>query len=211
MFNEYLSIGQAAKFLGISISTLRRWDKNKNLISSFRTVGNHRRYKKTDLMSISKEEESFDDRQTICYARVSTHSQKKDLETQKTFLELYCKENNIDNFKVISDLGSGLNYKKKGLNELINLIISNKIKKIIITHKDRFLRFGTEIIEKLCSFFDVEFFIINKSGEKTYEQEFCEDICAIMTVFSSKLYGKKSHKNKKSINLTSKTKNACFS
>ena len=69
----------------------------------------------------------------VCYARVSTHSQKKDLETQKEFLTKYCNDHNINNYELINDLGSGLNYKKKGLNKLIELIITRQIKQIIVT------------------------------------------------------------------------------
>ena len=90
-------------------------------------------------------------------------------------------------------------YKKKGFNKLIELITTQKIKQIIVTHKDRLLRFGSEIITKLCHLFNVKFFIINFNEEKTFEQEFCEDICEIMTVFSSKLYVKRSHKNKNAL------------
>jgi len=151
------------------------------------------------LMISKKKENKNDNRKVICYARVSTHSQKKDLETQKQVLLKYCNDNKIKNHELINDLGSGLNYKKKGLNKIIELIVSNKIKQIIVTHKDRLLRFGSEIIKKLCELFNVEFLILNFDESKSFEQGFCEDICEIMTVFSSKLYGKRSHKNKKSL------------
>ena len=176
---EHVSIGKASKILGISISTLRRWELTGKLVSSFRTFGNHRRYKLSDISMISTKNEN---KKVICYARVSTHSQKKDLETQKQFLEKYCVDNNIENVELISDLGSGLNFKKKGLNKLIELIISQKISKIIVTHKDRMLRFGNEIILKLCSIFNVKFEIVNHI-DKDFQTAFCEDICEIMTVF----------------------------
>ena len=98
----------------------------------------------------------------------------------------------------MSDLGSGLNFKKKGLNKFIDMIVSSKVKEIIVPHKDRMLRFGLEIILKLCQLFDVKFTIVNHV-EKNFEQGFCEDICEIMTVFSSKLYGRRSHKNKNAL------------
>lgn len=201
--DENISIGKAAQLLGVSLSTIYRWEKLGKIKASFRTFGNHRRFLVSDLLLISNNKENnIDNRKVICYARVSTHSQKKDLITQQTFLEQYCIKNKIENYEIINDLGSGLNYKKKGLNKLIHLIVSNKIKKIIVTHKDRLLRFGSELIKKLCELFKVEFFIINLNKNKSFEQEFCEDICEIMTVFSSKLYGKRSHKNKNSINST---------
>jgi len=197
--NEHISIGKAIKILGISLSTMYRWEKKKIIEASFRTIGLHRRFKLIDIMALSQQKENLDERKVICYARVSTHSQKKDLETQKEFLIKYCNDHNIDNYELINDLGSGLNYKKKGLNKLIELITSRQIKQIIVTHKDRLLRFGTEIITKLCALFNVEFLIVNFDENKKFEQGFCEDICEIMTVFSSKLYGKRSHKNKKAL------------
>ncbi len=200
--NEYISIGKAIKILGISLSTMYRWENKKIIQASFRTIGLHRRFKLSDIMTLSKQKNILDDRKVVIYARVSTHSQKKDLETQKNVLIKYCNDNKINNYLLINDLGSGLNYKKKGLNKLIELITTQQIKQIIVTHKDRLLRFGTEIITKLCALFNVEFLIINFDDNKSFEQGFCEDICEIMTVFSSKLYGKRSHKNKKTLSQT---------
>lgn len=87
---------------------------------------------------------------------MSTYSQKNDLLTQIKVLNQYCDTHHLKNHKMISDLGSGLNYNKKGLNLLIELIVSGEIQKIIITHKDRLLRFGTELIVKLCHLFKTE-------------------------------------------------------
>ena len=165
MQSEHLSIGQSAKFLGLSISTLRRWDLKGTLISCFRRHGNHRRYKLSDLLKIAKPHQD-NERKTIGYARVSTHSKKKDLITQKEFLNQYCQENNLTNFEIMSDLGSGLNFKKKGLNKLIYMIVSSQVKEIIVTHKDRMLRFGLEMILKLCQLFDVKFTIVNHVEKK---------------------------------------------
>ena len=197
--DEHLSIGKAAKFLGLSISTLRRWEISGKLISHFRTFGQHRRYKTSTLLNLSNNTK-IDERKVVAYARVSTHKQKADLENQKKLLNQYCIKQNFNNFKVISDLGSGLNFKKKGLNDIIKLITSNAIKKIILTYKDRLLRFGNEIIFKLCKIFNVEVLILNNDATKTSEQEFSEDLCEIITVFSARLYGKRSHINRRKLN-----------
>ena len=112
--SKYVSIGEAADMLGLSVVTLRRYEKSGKLKSSFRTFGLHRRYDIEDIRKlINPNKES---KKTVCYARVSTHDQKKDLVTQVDKLKNYCIENNIENFEVIQDLGSGLNYKKKDLN-----------------------------------------------------------------------------------------------
>jgi predicted site-specific integrase-resolvase len=196
--DEYLSIGKAAKFLGLSISTLRRWEISGKLISHFRTFGQHRRYKTSTLLNLSNNTQK-DERKVVAYARVSTHKQKADLENQKQFLNNYCLEQKFTQFEVISDLGSGLNFKKKGLNKIIEWIVSREINTIILTYKDRLLRFGNEIIFKLCHIFDVKVVILNDNLNKTSEQEFSEDLCEIITVFSARLYGKRSHVNRKKL------------
>ncbi len=137
-------------------------------------------------------------KKTLCYARVSTHDQKKDLETQVDKLKNYCVSNNIQNFDVIQDLGSGLNYKKKGFKQLLNFILTQKIDHLILNHKDRLLRFGSEIIFSICQFFNIKVTIIEKQ-EVDFENELVQNVIEIMTVFTSKLYGSRSHKNKKKI------------
>ncbi len=116
--NTYLSIGQAAKILGVSVVTLRRWEKLGHWVSSFRIFGEHRRY---DIHALYQRLNK-NKRINICYARVSSHDQKKDLTTQSNFLLAHCKLNNIEEVELIKDLGSGLNFKKKGLKRLISLI-----------------------------------------------------------------------------------------
>ncbi len=102
-------------------------------------------------------------------------------------------------------MGSGLNYKKKGFQELVSRICSNEIERIVINYKDRLIRFGYEIIEQLCDIYNVKIEIINHTEDKTYEQELVEDVLSIITEFSAKLYGSRSHKSsriqKETINL----------
>ena len=196
MIEKLLNIRETSELLNISQSTLRRWEKEGRLIPDARTKGNQRRYK---LSSIRPEmiESSNSKRKTIAYARVSSSDQKNDLERQKQLLELYCSSNGWE-FEIISDLGSGINYKKKGLKKLINLIVEDKIGRLVLTHKDRLLRFGAELIFSICEAKEVEIIIINK-GENTssFEEDLAKDVLEIITVFSARLYGARSHKNKK--------------
>ena len=191
---HHISIGQVSKILGISLSTIYRWEKLGKIKACFRTIGNHRRFLFSDINKISNTTENS--LKVIAYARVSTHKQKNDLENQKQYLQNYCITQKFNNFEVISDLGSGLNFKKKGLNKLILLITSQSISTLILTYKDRLLRFGNEIIFKLCHIFNIKIIILNDDINKSSEQEFSEDLCEIITVFSARLYGKRSHKNK---------------
>lgn len=191
-----LSIKEASEFLGISIDTLRRWER-VGKITSMRTQGGHRRYDKKELIKFKMGDNS-ENRITIAYCRVSSSDQKEDLQRQIENVSQYCIANGYQ-FRVISDLGSGLNYKKKGLQELIELICSNSIERIVVNYKDRLIRFGFELIEQLCSIYNVKIEIINLTEDKSYEEELVEDVLSVITVFSAKLYGARSHKSKKMI------------
>ena len=193
-----LSIGEASLMLGVSITTLRRWHKSTKLIPQFTTFGGHRRYHIQQLLKIIHPNKNTENRINIGYARVSSHDQKKDLETQKQRLKQYCSSNYIDNYEIINDLGSGLNFKKKGLKKIINMICQSKIDNLILIHKDRLLRFGSEIIFQLCAYYGTNVIIL-ENQEKTFEEELTCDVIELMTVFSARLYGKRSHKNRKSI------------
>ena len=131
----------------------------------------------------------------IGYCRVSTQDQKQDLVYQRQLVEQYCSSKGY-NHKIIEDIGSGINYTKKGLKELIKLISDNQISRIVIVHKDRLLRFGNEIIFELCKLKDIEVEIINQSENESKEEELVKDVLQVITVFSSRLYGQRSHKNK---------------
>jgi excisionase family DNA binding protein len=191
-----LSIKEASEFLGVSTDTLRRWEKSGKL-KSLRTTGGHRRYEQKELIKM-KSFDSTAKKMTIAYCRVSSFDQKDDLQRQIENVSNYCIANGYK-FKVISDLGSGLNYNKKGLKELIELICSNSIERIVINYKDRLIRFGFEMIEHLCSIYNVEIEIINMTNDKTYEEELVDDVLSVITVFSARLYGSRSHKSKKMI------------
>ncbi len=190
----FISIGEVCKILGISISTAYRWLKLGKLKETFRTLGNHRRFNKQEILNFYIPTDTTE-RLTILYARVSSHDQKSDLITQEQKLVQYATLKQYNNTQLISDLGSGLNYKKSGLKQLLKLIFTQKVKRLIINHKDRLLRFGSELVFTLCQYFNVEVIIIE---EKTlsFEETLTCDVIELMTVFCAKLYGKRSHKNK---------------
>ena len=139
-----------------------------------------------------------DNKRTVAYARVSSHDQKDDLERQKQVLELYCAKQGWT-FEIISDLGSGLNYHKKGLKRLLDAIIDNQIKRLVITHKDRWLRFGAELVFAIGEAKGVEVLILNRGEDTSFEEDLAKEVLEIITVFSARLYGSRSHKNQKLI------------
>ena len=189
-----VSISEAARTLGVSITTLRRWEAEGRLIPEH-TSGGHRRY---DLAKIKPEWFRFtpDERHTVAYARVSSHDQKDDLERQKQVLELYCAKQGWT-FEIVSDLGSGMNYDKMGLKRLLNEILDGKIGRLVITHKDRLLRFGAELVFAICEAKNVEVVILNQGEDTTFEEDLAKDVLEIITVFSARLYGSRSRKNQK--------------
>lgn len=135
-------------------------------------------------------------RKTIAYARVSSHDQKEDLERQKQVLELYCARQGWT-FEVIADPGSGMNYRKKGLKRLLDDVIDGHAGRLVITHKDRLLRFGAELIFAICEAKNVEVVILNQGEDTTFEEDLAKDVQEIITVFSARLYGSRSRKNQK--------------
>ena len=197
MTEQHLSTQEVCLFLGISLSTFYRYCKRGLLKPSFLTLGGHRRFSILDLKQAFSMDNSAD--LIVCYSRVSTHDQKKDLVTQEQKLLSYAQQlpnSKPENIISISDLGSGLNYKKKGLKQLLNLILLGKVQTLIINHKDRLLRFGSELIFTLCAFKRVTVKILEDSKERSFEEELSSDVIELMTVFCAKLYGKRSHKNK---------------
>ena len=191
---RFVSIGEAAKALGVSITTLRRWEAEGRLIPE-RTAGRQRRY---DLAKLKPEMFLAPplERKTVAYARVSSHDQKEDLERQKQVLELYCAKQGWT-FEVIADLGSGMNYNKKGLKRLLDAIIEGEVGRLVITHKDRLLRFGAELVFAICEAREVEVLVLNKGEDTTFEEDLAKDVLEIITVFSARLYGSRSRKNQK--------------
>ena len=194
--NRFISIGEAARTLGVSISTLRRWDAEGKLHAN-RTRSGHRRYDVSELVGLTSSlSAEMPSKRTVAYARVSSADQKGDLERQKQVLELFCASHGWT-YEVIADLGSGMNYRKKGLLRLLNMLIDGEIERLVVTHKDRLLRFGAEMVFAVCEMKNVEVVIINKGTESSFEEDLAKDVLEIITVFSARLYGSRSKKNQK--------------
>ena len=153
MENRFIQIGAAADLLGVSIETLRKWEKTGELIPDRKTRGGTRFYDVTKLLALSD-----GDSPTICYARVSSSDHKSDLDRQQTMLETYCTAKGWRS-EVIRDLGSGMNYHKKGLQSLLEKILRKQMKRLVLTHKDRLLRFGSELVFALCELQGIEIVI----------------------------------------------------
>ncbi|PKO15222.1 MAG: IS607 family transposase [Chloroflexi bacterium HGW-Chloroflexi-10] len=198
---KMISIGEASKILGVTPKTIRIWE-SQGKIKAERTPNGHRRYNRDEIVRLSsfngkiRKDDELAKKRTIAYARVSSHDQKEDLKQQVQLLETFCVANGWTS-TIIQDLGSGLNYDKRGLKNLIKEICAGNVDRLVLTHKDRLLRFGSEIVFSLCENYGTEVVILNK-GETpaTFEEELVSDILDMITVFSARLYGTRSHKNK---------------
>ena len=201
IMSKLVNISEAARILGVTTTTLRNRDKKGLLKPDELTKGKARRYRVESLRNINRNIIfTKDDLKTIAYARVSSHDQKQDLNRQVQLLELYCTKHGYK-YEIIQDIGSGMNYYKKGLTRLIDLILDNQVQRLILTHKDRLLRFGAELVFSICEAKNVEVIIINQGEEPpSFEEELAKDVLEIITVFSARLYGSRSKKNKKLIN-----------
>lgn len=134
---------------------------------------------------------------TIGYCRVSSPKQKDDLERQVENMNTYLISQGKP-YQIITDIGSGINYSKKGLDEMIDLVLSRKVDKVVILYKDRLLRFGYELLESLFARFGTTIEVVDNT-EKTENEELVEDLIQIITVFSARLQGKRAHKAKKMV------------
>jgi len=192
-----LSIGKFAKSLGVSIQTLRNWDKEGKLKPTYVTENGYRYYSE-DLLNKFRNIKNVNKikKKNILYARVSTKNQKDDLNRQIDNLKQYAYSKGYS-FEIITDIGSGINYKKEGLLKMINLVECGEVDRIIVLYKDRLIRFGYDLIEYICKLNDTKIEIVDNSTISK-EQELTEDLIQIITVFANRLYGARS---KKTINL----------
>ena len=193
---QYYSINEFSKILGVSAQTLRNWD-NKGKLKPHHTSTNGYRYYSHEQLSQIMNLNPIVDRKIIGYCRVSSPKQKDDLKRQVENMELYLLSKGKP-FEIITDIGSGINYKKKGLKELLKLITQNKVEKVVVLYKDRLLRFGFELVEYIASLYNCKIEIVDTS-KKSEQQELVEDLVQIITVFSCKLQGKRANKAKKMI------------
>ena len=191
MEKRLVKIGDAARLLGCSVDSLRKWEATGELMPTRKTQGGTRYYLVADLLKMGHE-----DTPTVCYARVSSHDQKTDLDRQHEMLETYCAAKGWRS-QVIRDLGSGMNYRKKGLQQLLEMILRKQVRRLVLTHKDRLLRFGAELIFALCEIQGIEIVIIHKGDQPSFEEELARDVLEIITVFSARLYGSRSKKHRK--------------
>lgn len=186
---------QFAKKIGVSVSTLRRWD-NENILKARRTQTNHRYYTDEDIQGYKEAKNNDKKKLTLVYCRVSSANQKDGLKSQQLAMEQFCLAKGLAVDEYLSEVGGGMNFKRPIFLDIINKIENEEVSTLIIAHKDRLCRFGFEFFEYFAKEHNCELIVVNQPSLSPQE-EIVEDMLSIVHTFSSRLYGL--HKYKKEI------------
>ena len=192
LIQKHYKPNEFAELLNVSVLTLQRWDKSGKLIA-YRTPTDRRYYTHEQYLEYCGIKPSDSNGKVIIYTRVSTSNQKDDLRNQVEFLKNYANSKGMIVDEVIEDLGSGLNYNRKKWNCLIDECMDGKISTILVTHKDRFIRFGFDWFERLLGKFNTKIIVVNNESLSPQE-ELVQDIISILQVFSCRIYGLRKYK-----------------
>ena len=181
------TIWDACEILQLNPNTLRKWDR-EGKIRCVRLSNNFRRVPESEINRILGVKNN---RTSFIYARVSSLDQKADLDRQIQKLQTVFPESHV-----VSDIRSGMKFNRKGFIELLKLVEKDKVSAIYVTHKDRLARFGFDLVEKVCNIHGTE--IVETDGEEilSANEELTKDLISIITSFSARLYGLRSHKLK---------------
>ena len=182
-----------AELLGVSVKTLQRWDR-EDILKANRTPTDRRYYTYAQYLQFKGIQTEQDRRDVVIYARVSTRNQKDDLQNQVEFLKQFCNAKGMIVNQCMEEFGSGLNYNRKKWNKLLEEVMENKIKTIVSSSKDRFIRFGYDWFEKFCEKFHTKIMIVNNEALSPKE-ELVQDMISILHVFSCRVYGLRKYKN----------------
>lgn len=190
---DYIPSKEATKRLGLTNQTLVKY-ANEGRIEVIRSKGGKRyynvdKYLATNRMDMEVEETIC--RRKICYCRVSSNNQRPELENQIAYME-----KNYPDHEIIKDIGSGINFKRQGLNKIIDYAINNELEEVVVTYKDRLCRIGFELIEHIFDKYSGTKVVIINSNDENAEEEITNDLLEIITVYSARVHGKRQYKKK---------------
>lgn len=180
--------------LGVTVKTLQNWD-NKGILKAHRTPTNRRYYTEEQYSDFIGNQQNKSHKKIVIYARVSTYGQKDDLANQVDFIRQYANVKGMVVDETITDIGSGLNYNRKKWNRLLDQVAQHKIDTILITYKDRFIRFGFEWFKRFCENNGTKIIVLN-NPKTSPNKELVEDLISIIHVFSCRLYGLRKYEKK---------------
>jgi predicted site-specific integrase-resolvase len=189
-----MSIGNAAKLLGVTVKTLQRWDREGRLIPAARTKTNRRLYTESQLRAfIGLRQAGSEPTRVIAYCRVSSADQKPDLANQRRVLEEFVVAKGLAHVEFVEAVGGGLNFKRKRFLEIMDAIGRREVKTLIIAHRDRLTRFGFEWFEHYAKRNGCELLVLNQE-RLSPEEEMVQDLMTIVHCFSSRLYGLRNYR-----------------
>jgi len=173
---KFVPSRKAREILGVHENTLRRWaDEGK--IRHIKTEAGQRLYDTDSFVGIHSA------KRRICYCRVSSYKQKDDLERQIAFMHGRCPEHEI-----ITDIGSGLNFRRKGFISLLESVCRGDVAEIVVAHKDRLCRFGFELVSWLAGHHGGKLVVLNDVSQSP-QSELVGDLLAVITLFSYRMHG----------------------
>ena len=190
--DTFITTEEARRLLGVSTQTLRLWDKTGK-IHTIRTPSNRRKYSQSDIYNIIGWNQTITKKKQVIYARVSSKKQMDDLERQKNLLR-----SNFIDYELVTDCGSGINWKRQGLKTILEWAMSGTLEKVVVTHRDRLCRFAFELLQFIFERCKVELVVLNEeTSSPTTEQELADDILSIIQVYACRKMGKRRYKSKK--------------
>lgn len=186
------TLKEAKKLLGVQTRAIQQWDRDGKL-KVVRTLGGRRRIPESEILRIQGE--LGQKGKTVGYARVSSESQREDLNRQIEIL----KSKGVQNEDIMYDIGSGLNETRRNYKKLQKMVMNKQVSKIIVTYPDRLTRFGFDTLMDYFSYFGVDVEVINENTYQSPQEELVKDLITLVAHFSGKLYGMRSHKQKEVI------------
>lgn len=191
METEYVSAAKARHYLSVTSETLRSWS-NKGKIRTIRTPSGFRNYNMEDINTIiGNNIPKYSSKRKICYCRVSSKKQSDDLERQEEYMR-----SKFANYEIVSDIGSGLNWKRSGLKSILEQSMLGNIEEVVVAHRDRLCRFGFELIEFILEKNKTRLVVLDSTTEKCSNNELAEDILSIIHVYSCRAMGKRKYTSK---------------
>jgi len=187
---KYITSQEVRKVFKVSNSSLKRWN-NEGKLKAIRTNGGHRMYSESEINKFFNIKEKKKARRFICYARVSSQKQKGDLERQASDLR-----EEYPTYEIIKDIGSGINWKRKGFTKMVDSVLKGDIEEIVVTHKDRLCRIGFELMEQICKAFNTEIVVLNNVSEEK-DGDLAEDLLSIVTIFTARHHGRRASQKRK--------------
>ena len=190
MEDEYITTKEAKEISKVTVKTLRLWDK-EGKIRTIRTSSNIRRYNIKDIQNIINNSDPDETKEKICYCRVSSREQMDDLDRQKDFFR-----NKFPTHNLVTDVGSGINWKRKGLTTILDKAMHGDISEVVVAHRDRLCRFAFELLEWIFKRNGVKLVVLNEEKDHSSDKDLTDDILSIIHVYSNRKIGKRTYKYK---------------